>query len=261
MNVIIKSAAQIEGIRRAARLAIATLKHLTPLVTPGTSTLTLDQAAHAFITDNGGIPAPLNYHGFPKSICTSINEVICHGIPSSKEKLKSGDIINVDITVILDGFFADTSMMFPVDAKHVSSTAKRLVADTQQALYLGIQQVAPGKHLGDIGWAIEQFAKEQHLSVVREYCGHGVGIAFHEDPYVMHYGKLGQGIELKPGMVFTIEPMLNLGSPQLKVLKNDWTAVTCDGKWSAQWEHTVLVTDSGYEILTWRQDESIPRIG
>lgn len=257
MSIVIKNAEQIAGIERAAKLAIATLEQLAPMMQVGTTTIELDKACHDFIVSHHATPAPLNYQGFPKSICTSVNQVVCHGIPSSKQKLRSGDIINVDITVIKNGFFADTSMMYMIDSDHVSKACKKLVAETQEALYLGIQEVAPGKHIGDIGYAIQEYAKRQHLSVVREYCGHGVGIRFHEEPMVEHVGRRNHGAEMKPGMVFTIEPMLNLGGAEIRLLDDGWTAVTADGKPSAQWEHTVLVTETGYRILTWREGERI----
>ncbi len=257
MSIIIKTPQQIAGIERAAALTVQLLQQLAGRVRTGVTTIELDKFCHDFIVQHGAIPAPLHYNGFPKSICTSINQVVCHGIPSSKAKLHSGDILNVDITIIKDGYYADTSVMYILDAAHASKAAKQLVAAAQQALYLGIKEVAPGKHFGDIGAAIQEFAQQQRLSVVRDYCGHGVGIKFHEDPYVMHVGQWGKGPVMRPGMVFTIEPMLNLGGWQVEVLEDDWTVVTRDGSLSAQWEHTILVTDHGYRILTWREEENL----
>lgn len=257
MNIIIKTAEQIAGIQKASELAIQTIQQLDSAVKAGVTTTELDQICHDFIITHGAIPAPLNYHGFPKSICTSINQVVCHGIPSSKQKLHSGDIINIDITVIKGGFYSDTSVMYMIDPPRVSRACKKLVAATQEALYLGIKEVAPGKHFGDIGYVIQDYAKQNHLSVVKEYCGHGVGLSFHEDPMVTHIGKMHHGPVMQPGMIFTIEPMLNLGTANITVLKDGWTAVTADGQPSAQWEHTVLVTETGYQILTWREEETI----
>ncbi|MCK5885134.1 MAG: type I methionyl aminopeptidase, partial [Alcanivorax sp.] len=198
-------------------------------------------------------PAPLNYHGFPKSICTSVNHQVCHGIPGGK-KLKNGDIVNIDITVIKDGWHGDTSKMFMVGS--VSPHARKLIESTQQAMYLGIQQVRPGARLGDIGHAIQKFAESRRYSVVREFCGHGIGKVFHEDPQILHYGKPETGLELKPGMVFTIEPMINLGKRHVKILADGWTAVTKDRSLSAQWEHTLAVTETGFEIFTLRDEET-----
>lgn len=255
MSVIIKTADEIEKMRVAGRLAAEVLEMIEPHVVAGISTGELDRICHDYIVNvQQAIPAPLNYHGFPKSICTSINHVICHGIPSDTKILKKGDIINLDITVIKDGYHGDTSAMYCIG--EVSPAVDRLCKLTQESLYLGIDMVKPGVRLGDIGHAIQTFAESSHFSVVREYCGHGIGKGFHEDPQVLHYGKAGTGLELQPGMIFTIEPMLNLGTRFNKQLGDGWTVVTKDRKPSAQWEHTVLVTDSGHEVLTRRKEET-----
>lgn len=255
MSVIIKTADEIEKMRVAGRLAAETLEMIAPYVEAGISTGELDRICHDYIVNTQqAIPAPLNYHGFPKSICTSINHVICHGIPNDSKILKKGDIINIDITVIKDGYHGDTSAMFCIG--EISPAHKRLVELTQESLYLGIDLVRPGTRLGDIGHAIQTFAEGHHLSVVREYCGHGIGKGFHEDPQVLHYGKAGTGLELQPGMIFTIEPMLNLGTRFNKMLGDGWTVVTKDRKYSAQWEHTILVTEEGSEVLTRRKEET-----
>ncbi|PIE42806.1 MAG: type I methionyl aminopeptidase [Gammaproteobacteria bacterium] len=254
MTVTIKTADEIEKMRVAGRLAAQTLEMIEPYIKPGVTTGKLDRICHDFITqENNAIPAPLNYKGFPKSICTSVNHVICHGIPSDKKKLKSGDIVNLDVTVIKDGYHGDTSKMFFVGKPSIA--AERLVKITRECLFKGIEQVKPGAHLGDIGAVIQKYAESNHYSVVREYCGHGIGRGFHEEPQVMHYGKEGSGIELKKGMIFTIEPMINQGKRHCKLLPDDWTVVTKDHKLSAQWEHTILVTSEGYEILTLREEE------
>jgi methionyl aminopeptidase len=253
MSTLIKSPDEIEKMRIAGKLAAQVLEMIEPHVVAGVTTNELDRLCHDFIVnEQQAIPAPLNYRGFPKSICTSINQQICHGIPSDK-KLKNGDIINIDITVIKDGYHGDTSKMFCVG--HVAPHAKRLVEVTREALFLGIEQVKPGATLGDIGHAIQQHAEKNRYSVVREFCGHGIGKNFHEDPHVMHFGTPGEGMILESGMIFTIEPMLNIGKRYMKVLKDGWTAVTKDRTLSAQWEHTILVTDNGYEILTLRREE------
>jgi len=253
MGIIIKTPSEIDKMRVAGRLAAEVLEMIESHVVPGITTEELNQICHDYIVDvQHAIPAPLNYHGFPKSICTSINQQVCHGIPSNK-KLKNGDIINIDITVIKDDYHGDTSKMFCVG--EVSPHAKRLVKITQEALYRGIEQVKHGATLGDIGHAIQKFAESNRYSVVREFCGHGIGQKFHEEPQVLHYGKPGEGIALEAGMIITIEPMLNLGKRHVKVLADGWTAVTKDRSLSAQWEHTILVTNHGYEILTLRQEE------
>ncbi len=253
MSIIIKTESEIEKMRIAGRLAAEVLEMIAPYVVPGVTTDQLDKICHDYIVDvQKAIPAPLNYHGFPKSICTSINHQVCHGIPSEK-KLKSGDIVNIDITVIKDDYHGDTSKMFCVG--EVSQHARRLVNVTREAMFLGIEQVKPGATLGDIGHAIQKHAEANHFPVVREFCGHGIGKKFHEDPQVLHYGKAGTGEALQAGMILTIEPMLNLGKRHVKVLADGWTAVTKDRSLSAQWEHTILVTATGHEILTLRQEE------
>lgn len=250
---IIKTESEIEKMRIAGKLAAEVLEMIEPHVVPGATTNQLNDICHDYIVNvQQAIPAPLNYRGFPKSICTSINHQVCHGIPSDK-KLKSGDIVNIDITVIKDNYHGDTSKMFCVG--EVSQHARRLVRITQESMYKGIEQVKPGATLGDIGQAIQKFAESHRYSVVREFCGHGIGKAFHEEPQVLHYGKAGTGEILKTGMIFTIEPMINLGKRHVKVLADGWTAVTKDRSLSAQWEHTVLVTADGYEILTLREEE------
>lgn len=255
MNVTIKTADEIEKMRIAGRLAAEALEMIGEYIKPGVTTGELDRICHDYIVNNQqAIPAPLNYRGFPKSICTSVNHVICHGIPSDDKALKKGDIINIDITVIKDGYHGDTSKMFHVG--EATAPNKRLVDITQECLYLGIELVKPGTRLGDIGAAIQKHAEQNHYSIVREYCGHGIGKEFHEDPQVLHYGKAGTGLELKEGMIFTIEPMVNQGSRFNKLMKDGWTVVTKDRKLSAQWEHTILVTADGYEVLTRRQEET-----
>jgi methionyl aminopeptidase len=253
MNVRIKTPEAIEKMRLACRLAADVLDMIEPHVQPGVATDELDRLCHDYIVDHlGAIPAPLDYRGFPKSICTSINHQVCHGIPSNK-RLKKGDIVNIDITVIKNGYHGDTSRMFFVGEPSV--LARRLVTVTQQAMMLGIAAVKPEATLGDIGHAIQRFVETQGYSVVREYCGHGIGEEFHEDPQVLHYGKPGEGLRLKPGMCFTIEPMVNAGKRFIKVLPDGWTVVTKDRSLSAQWEHTILVTETGHEILTLRAAE------
>lgn len=256
MNVTIKTAEEIEKMRIAGRLAAEALEMIGEYVKPGVTTGELDRICHDYIVnEQQAIPAPLNYRGFPKSICTSVNHVICHGIPSDDKALKKGDIINIDITVIKDGYHGDTSKMFHVGEPLAPN--KRLVDITQECLYMGIEMVKPGTRLGDIGAAIQKHAEKNHYSVVREYCGHGIGKEFHEDPQVLHYGKAGTGFELQEGMTFTIEPMINQGTRFNKLLKDEWTVVTKDRKLSAQWEHTILVTADGYEVLTRRKEETL----
>lgn len=245
---LIKSPIDIEKIRIASRLASEVLDMISPYVEEGIATEELNTLCHNYIVDEQkAIPAPLNYHGFPKSICTSINQQICHGIPSDK-KLKNGDIINIDVTVIKDGYFGDTSRMFCIGTPSI--LASRLVNVAYECLMLGIEEVKPGARLGDIGATIYEHATRHRYSVVREYCGHGIGKAFHEEPSVLHYGKRGSGMILEPGMTFTIEPMINAGNAQTKLLGDGWTVVTKDRSLSAQWEHTLLVTENGFEILT-----------
>lgn len=254
MTVTIKTAEEIEKMRIAGKLAAQTLEMVGDLVKAGVTTEQLNQICHDFIVnEQEAIPAPLNYKGFPKSICTSVNHVICHGIPSDKKKLKNGDIINIDVTVIKDGYHGDTSKMFFVGTPSIA--AERLVRITHECMYKGIELVKPGARLGDIGEVIQKHAESNYYSVVREYCGHGIGAVFHEDPQVMHYGKKGTGMELKEGMIFTIEPMINQGKRHCKLLPDEWTVVTKDHKLSAQWEHTILVTKDGFEVLTIRDEE------
>lgn len=253
MTVTIKSAEEIEKMRVAGRLAADVLNMIGAYVKPGVTTESLDAICHEYITqEQQAIPAPLNYRGFPKSICTSVNHVVCHGIPSNKI-LKNGDIINIDVTVIKDGYHGDTSKMFFVGKASIQG--ERLVRITQECLYKAINIVKPGIHLGDIGEIIQKHAEKNHYSVVREYCGHGIGRIFHEDPQVLHYGNKGQGMEILKGMCFTIEPMINVGKRNVKLLPDEWTVVTKDHKLSAQWEHTLTVTDTGVEVLTLREEE------
>jgi methionyl aminopeptidase len=255
MKVSIKSPDEIAKMRVAGRLAAEVLEMIEEHVVAGISTAELDKICHDYIVNTQkAIPAPLNYKGFPKSICTSVNHVICHGIPSEKKILKNGDIINIDITVIKDGYHGDTSKMFFIGQPSIA--AERLCKITQECLYKGIRLVKPGTRLGDIGEVIQKHAESNYYSVVREYCGHGIGAVFHEEPQVMHYGKAGTGMVLKEGMTFTIEPMINQGKRHCKLLPDDWTVVTKDHKLSAQWEHTILVTADGFEILTLRKEES-----
>ena len=251
MTVTIKTAQEIEKMRVAGRLAAEVLDMITPYVKSGITTNELNALCHDYIVNTQqAIPAPLNYRGFPKSICTSVNHQVCHGIPSDKQ-LKIGDIINIDITVIKDGYHGDTSRMFVVG--QATLAARRITRIAYDCMWLGIKTVKPGKQLGDIGHAIQSHAKSQHCSVVREYCGHGIGKVFHEDPQVLHYGTPKTGMRLEPGMTFTIEPMINVGQRHTKLLKDQWTVVTKDHSLSAQWEHTILVTDTGYDVLTLSQ--------
>ncbi len=259
MAATIKTAEQIEKMRIAGRLAAEVLEMIEPYVKPGISTGELDRICHEYIVNvQQAIPAPLNYHGFPKSICTSVNHVICHGIPDNEKILKDGDIINIDITVIKEGFHGDTSKMFVVGKPSI--LADRLIRVTQECLYLGLKKVKNGARLGDIGHAIQVHAEKHNYSIVREYCGHGIGAVFHEDPQVLHYGRPGTGEVLKTGMCITVEPMVNAGDRHSKLLKDGWTVVTKDRSLSAQFEHTILVTDTGCEILTLRADDTIERI-
>lgn len=236
-----------EGMRKAGRLAAKVLDFITPYVKTGISTGELDKLCHDFIIANGATPAPLGYRGYPKSICTSVNHVVCHGIPGDK-KLVEGDILNIDITVILDGWYGDTSRMFAVGK--INLRAAKLIDVTYEAMMRGIEVVRPGATLGDIGHAIQAYAEKQGFSVVRDFCGHGIGRIFHTAPNVLHYGKPGTGLELQQGMFFTIEPMINAGKYQVKILEDGWTAVTRDRSLSAQFEHTLGVTANGYEIFT-----------
>ena len=256
MAVTIKTEAEIAKMRIAGRLAAEVLEMIEPLVVPGITTGELDRICHEHITRvQHAIPAPLDYHGFPRSICTSVNEVVCHGIPSETKKLKSGDIINIDVTVLKDGYHGDSSIM--VQVGEVAAHAERLVKVTQECLYQAIDIVRPGTTLGDIGAVIQQHAEKNYYSVVREYCGHGIGQIFHEDPQVLHYGRKGTGLVLEQGMTFTIEPMINAGRRHTKLNQKDgWTVTTRDGRLSAQWEHTLGVTADGCEVFTRRSNES-----
>ncbi|WP_370853119.1 type I methionyl aminopeptidase [Oceanibacterium hippocampi] len=234
-------------MRRAGRLAAETLDMITPHVVPGVTTEELDRLCHEFIVAGGAVPAPLNYRGFPKSICTSVNHVVCHGIPGPKT-LRDGDVLNIDVTVILDGWHGDTSRMFYVG--NVGVKARRLSDITYEAMMRGIGVVRPGATVGDIGYAIQEYAEGERCSVVRDFCGHGLGRVFHDAPNIVHFGRPGTGPELKAGMFFTIEPMINLGKWQVKLLNDGWTAVTKDRSLSAQFEHSIAVTEDGYEIFT-----------
>ena len=255
MGITIKTPAEQQKMREAGRAAAQVLEMIAPEVKAGVTTGELDQICHRYITEVlGCIPAPLNYKGFPKSICTSVNHVVCHGIPSDKV-LKRGDIINIDITVIKDGWHGDTSQTFHIGEPTV--LARRLVETTREAMVAGIRMIRPGARLGDLGHVIQRLAESRGYSVVREYCGHGIGEIFHEEPQVVHYGKPGTGMELVEGMCFTVEPMLNAGRADVKLLPDGWTVVTKDHALSAQWEHTVLVTATGFEVLTLRQGEVI----
>jgi methionyl aminopeptidase len=248
MPATIKTAEEIEKMRVAGRLAADVLRMIHPHVASGVSTDELNWICHEYIVDElRAIPAPLNYRGFPKSICTSVNHVVCHGIPGDR-KLRDGDILNIDITVIKDGYHGDTSRMFFIGAPSIR--AKRLVEVCHECLWIGIEKVRPGVVLGDIGYAIQSHAERNGFSVVREYCGHGIGREFHEEPQVLHYGKPGTGFRLESGMTLTIEPMINAGKRHVKLLPDQWTVVTKDRGLSAQWEHTVLVTRQGVEVLT-----------
>lgn len=252
-GVPIKTAEEIVRMRVASRLAAQVLEMIGQYIRPGITTGELDRICHDFIiNEQGATPAPLDYRGFPKSICTSVNHQVCHAIPGNK-RLKKGDLLNIDITVIKDGYHGDTSKMFFVGEPSI--LARRLAETTQEAMRIGIAQVRPGVSLGDIGHAIQEFAEGKRYSVVREYCGHGIGRDFHEEPQVLHYGNPGEGLVLRPGMCFTVEPMINAGKRHIKLLPDGWTVVTKDRSLSAQWEHTVLVTRQGHEILTLRSEE------
>lgn len=249
MSIILKTAEQIEGIRRSSKLAGETLSYIEPFVKAGVDTEYLNQLIHQYIIEHGAVPATLNYNGYTKSSCISLNEVVCHGIPSINTVLKEGDILNIDVTTILNGYFGDTSKMYTVG--QISPMAEKLILATKHCLDLGIQQVRPGNYIGNIGYAISRYATSQGFSVVYEFCGHGVGIAFHEDPQIDHSARKNSGPKMKPGMIFTIEPMINEGKPRVKVDHSDgWTARTVDNKLSAQFEHTILVTETGYEVLS-----------
>ena len=255
MEIPIKTPAEIDAMRTVGRLAAATLTHAAAQVRPGMTTDAIDAIVHAHtIATPGAEPAPLGYHGYPKSVCTSVNDVVCHGIPDGTV-ITDGDILNIDVTTRYKGWHGDTSMMILVG--DVAPKVRHLVATTYEAMVRGIRAVRPGAHLGDVGYAIQSYVEAHGLSVVRDYCGHGIGRGFHEDPQVPHYGRPGKGPVLVPGMIFTIEPMVNLGGHVTDLLDDGWTAVTRDHSLSAQWEHTVLVTDDGYEVLTLREGEEI----
>ena len=263
MSISIKNSEDIKKMRVAGKLASEVLDFITPFITPNITTEEIDKICHDYmVNEQKTIPAPLNYappgHSpYPKSVCTSVNHQICHGIPGPKS-LKKGDVVNIDITVIKDGYHGDTSRMFY--AGEPSIQAKRLCEITYQSMWLGIKEVKPGAHLGDIGHAIQTYAESNGYSVVREFCGHGIGLVFHEEPQVLHYGQIGSGVELRPGMIFTIEPMINAGKRDIKMLPDGWTVVTKDRSLSAQWEHTILVTETSYEVLTVSQGTPKPFI-
>ncbi|EKE84852.1 type I methionyl aminopeptidase [Idiomarina xiamenensis] len=257
MAITIKTPEEIEKMRAAGRLAASVLEMIGEHVKAGVTTAELDKICHDYIIEHGATPAPLNYHGFPKSICTSLNHCVCHGIPNDKP-LKDGDIMNIDVTVKLDGYHGDTSKMFVVGKPSI--LAERLIRVTQESLYKAIKMVKPGVQLGDFAAVIQQHAESHGYSIVREYCGHGIGAGFHEDPQVLHYGQAGTGETLQAGMCLTIEPMVNAGKRQTKLMKDGWTVLTKDRSLSAQWEHTLLVTDDGVEVLTLRNDEDLARV-
>ncbi|SOD40412.1 type I methionyl aminopeptidase [Nitrosovibrio sp. Nv4] len=253
MTVSLKTPQEIEKMRVAGKLASEVLDYITPFVKPGVTTDELDTLCHDYMVNvQNTIPAPLNYappgySPYPKSICTSVNHQVCHGVPGQK-KLKSGDVVNIDVTVIKEGYHGDTSRMYYVGEP--GNPARRLCEITYESMWRGIEEIKPGKHLGDIGHAIQSFAESHGYSVVKEFCGHGIGAKFHEEPQVLHYGRAGTGLELKAGMIFTVEPMINAGKAGIRQMADGWTIVTKDHSLSAQWEHTVLVTETGYEVLT-----------
>ena len=247
-NIVLHDEASFAGMRKAGRLAAETLDFITEHVKPGVTTEQINQLCHDFIVGHEAIPAPLNYRGFPKSVCTSVNHVVCHGIPDPKKKLEKGDIINIDVTVILDGWYGDCSRMY--FAGDVGVKARKLCDVTYDAMMRGIEVVKPGARLGDIGAAIQDYVEAQRFSVVRDFCGHGLGRTFHAAPNILHYGNAGEGLALKEGMFFTVEPMVNAGGWQVKILQDGWTAVTKDKSLSAQFEHSIGVTATGYEIFT-----------
>ncbi|MBD9367575.1 type I methionyl aminopeptidase [Xanthomonas sp. XNM01] len=257
MSMHLKTPQEIEQMRIAGRLAAEVLDVVAAHVKPGVTTEELDRICHDHIVNvQGAVPANVGYRGFPKTVCASVNNVICHGIPSEAKVLKDGDIVNIDVTVIKDGWHGDTSRMYFVGTPSVM--ARRLVEVTHEAMWRGIRAVKPGATLGDIGHAIQQYAESERFSVVREYCGHGIGKVYHDEPQVLHYGKPGQGLVLKPGMTFTIEPMINEGTRYTRVLPDGWTVVTKDRKLSAQWEHMVAVTEDGVDVLTLAAGQQMP---
>ena len=246
-RIVIHSSNDFDGMRRAGKLAAETLDMIAPHVVPGVSTDKLNRICHEFIIDNNAVPSPLNYRGYPKSICTSINHVVCHGIPGDK-KLMDGDVLNIDVTVTLDGWFGDTSRMF--NAGKMGVKARKLTDVTFDAMWKGINVVKPGATTGDIGHAIQEYAESHGYSVVRDFCGHGLGRVFHDAPNIMHFGNPSEGVKLKEGMFFTIEPMINFGKYDVKILQDGWTAVTRDKTLSAQFEHSIAVTKDGFEVFT-----------
>ena len=255
MKINLTTTDQIAQMRIAGKLDAEVLEMITPFVVPGVSTEELDRICHDYIVnDQQSIPANVGYNGFEKTICSSINQVICHGIPSEKRILKHGDILNIDVTVIRNGWHGDTSKMFMVGKTQPHN--ERLVKVTQECLYKAIEVVKPGAYMGDIGAVIQEHASNNHYSVVEDYCGHGIGQIYHEDPQVLHYGKAGSGLRMEEGLCFTIEPMINQGTKYTKILSDGWTVETADGRNSAQWEHTLAVTSGGVEVLTQRNDES-----
>ena len=255
MAINLKSQQEIDCMRTAGQLAAEVLDVVTPFVVPGVSTEELDKICFKHITEvQKAVPANVGYRGYEKTICASVNQVICHGIPSPNKILKDGDIINIDVTVLKDGWHGDTSKMFLVGKTQPHS--ERLVKVTQECLYKAIEVVRPGARLGDIGAVIQQHAEQNHYSVVEDYCGHGIGKVYHDEPQVLHYGKFSTGLELKAGMCFTIEPMINQGKKHTKLLSDGWTVETKDGRNSAQWEHTIAVTEQGFEVLTQRSEEN-----
>ena len=253
-NIPIYTKNDFKGMRNAGSLAAKILDRLKVLIKPGVSTLEINDFCHNLIIENKAIPAPLNYKGFPKSVCTSVNHVVCHGIPNQNKILQSGDIINVDVTVILNGWHGDSSRMFA--AGNINKKVFSLLKTTYESLLIGINQALPGKKLGDIGFEIQKYAENKNYSIVRDFCGHGIGKVFHTPPSVLHYGNLGEGPELKPGMLFTIEPMINIGDWRVKILNDGWTAVTKDKSLSAQFEHTIGITETGNEIFTLSHNNS-----
>jgi len=253
-DIPIYSSNEFKGMRKAGLLTAKILDKLQEIIVPGISTLEINDFCHEMIIKNNATPAPLNYKGFPKSICTSVNHVVCHGIPSQSKILQEGDIINIDVTVILDGWYGDSSRMYV--AGKINKKVYSLLQKTYECLLIGIKHSIPGNHLGDIGFRIQQYAEKNNYSVVRDFCGHGIGKDFHTPPSVLHYGNLGEGSEIKPGMFFTIEPMINIGDWRIKILNDGWTAVTKDKSFSAQFEHTIGITDTGNEIFTLSQNNS-----
>lgn len=257
MSISIKTPDEIEKMRAAGKLAASVLEMIEPHIKAGVATEEIDKICHDYIIAHNAYPAPLNYHGFPKSVCTSLNHVVCHGIPNEKP-LKDGDILNLDVTVKLDGYHGDTSKMFVVGEPSI--LAERLIRVTQESLYKAIKMVRPGLRTGDFAAVIQKHAEQHGYSIVREYCGHGIGAVFHEEPQILHYGTPGTGDVLEAGMCFTIEPMVNAGKRHTKLLRDGWTVLTKDRSLSAQWEHTLLVTETGVEVLTLRSDEDLPRV-